>query len=597
MASSPLENSSGDLTVIVYSDGTALDETVQLMSVEVTRAANRIPSARLVVLDGDMPNDTFPLSDSDAFKPGKAIKVTAGYGAGAHPTLFEGVVVRHGLRVDGNNFARLIVDCRDKAAAMTLGRKCANFVDQKDSDIIGKLIGAYGGLSAEVSATTSQYKELVQYYVSDWDFMLARAEANGMVAIVEAGTVAVKPPATAGSPVLTLTYGIDLIEFQADLDARSQLSGVDGAAWDPAAQEVIEQHAAPPTLNAQGDIAAAALAEVLGLASFRLQSAVPLDSGSLKAWADGQQLKAGLARIRGRAKFQGSALAKPGVLVELKGVGARFNGAAWVSAVTQAISGGSWTTEAEFGMAPEWFSENAALAAPLAGGLTAGVPGLQVGVVKKLDADPDGQYKVQVSVPLMQAEADGVWARLAGFYGSEGIGAFFVPEIGDEVVLGYFNNDPSHPIILGSLYSSKRKPPYEITADNFTKAIVTRSKLTLEFDEDKKVITIVTPGKNKIVISDDAKSILLQDQNGNKVELKPEGIVLDSPKDIAISAKGKVTIAAVGNIELSSKADLKGKALNVNHEASIGLVAKGGASAELSASGQTTVKGAMVMIN
>ena len=50
-------------------------------------------------------------------------------------------------------------------------------------------------------------------------------------------------------------------------------------------------------------------------------------------------------------------------------------------------------------------------------------------------------------------------------------------------------------------------------------------------------ITIVTPGKNKIVISDDAKSILLQDQNDNKVELKPAGIALDSPKDITINAK------------------------------------------------------------
>ena len=218
-------------------------------------------------------------------------------------------------------------------------------------------------------------------------------------------------------------------------------------------------------------------------------------------------------------------------------------------------------------------------------------------MVKKLDADPEGQFKIQVSVPVLQAEADGVWARLASFYGSNGIGAFFIPEIGDEVVLGYFNDDPSHPVILGSLYSGKQKMPYELTADNFTKAVVTRSKLKLEFDDDKKIITLTTPGNNKIVISDDQKSILLQDQNSNKIELSSSGIVLDSPKDIKISAKGKVIIDAVNNIELTAQADIKNQGLNINHQANAGFSAKGNVTAELSASGQTTVRGAVVMIN
>ena len=60
--------------------------------------------------------------------------------------------------------------------------------------------------------------------------------------------------------------------------------------------------------------------------------------------------------------------------------------------------------------------------APLTSGFVPGVNGLQAGVVKKLDADPEGQYKIQVSVPVLQAETDGVWARLASFYGSNGIG-------------------------------------------------------------------------------------------------------------------------------------------------------------------------------
>lgn len=120
----------------------------------------------------------------------------------------------------------------------------------------------------------------------------------------------------------------------------------------------------------------------------------------------------------------------------------------------------------------------------------------------------------------------------------------------------------------------------------------------MTFDDDKKIITLVTPGNNTVVISDDGKSILLQDQNSNKVELNPDGITLDSPKDIVINAKGGINITAVNNIQIkSSGADIQAQALNIQHSANVGFTAKGAATAELSASGQTTVKGAMVMIN
>jgi uncharacterized protein involved in type VI secretion and phage assembly len=254
-------------------------------------------------------------------------------------------------------------------------------------------------------------------------------------------------------------------------------------------------------------------------------------------------------------------------------------------------------TTADFGLPADWFAEKRDLAAPPAAGLLPGVEGLQIGVVKKLEGDPEAQEKIQVSVPVMQADTEGVWARLASFFGSSEIGAFFLPEIGDEVVLGYFNNDPSHPVVLGSLYSATRKPPYGLADDNNTKAIVTRENLKLEFDEENKVITVLTPAGNTIVLSDQDQSILLEDGNGNKVELAPGGISLDSPSDISITAKGKIAIDGKTGVNVSSTSDVKVEGLNVNNNAKVGFTGKGNATAELSATGNTTVKGAMVMIN
>jgi uncharacterized protein involved in type VI secretion and phage assembly len=151
--------------------------------------------------------------------------------------------------------------------------------------------------------------------------------------------------------------------------------------------------------------------------------------------------------------------------------------------------------------------------------------------------------------------------------------------------------------VLGSLYSSSRTPPYALAAENNTKAIVTRYKHKIELDEDKKTITITTPSANQVVLDDTGKSILVKDQNGNSIKLSESGIALDSPKDITLTAKGGITLDAVNAIGLTSKADVKAAGLNIACDAQVGFTAKGAASAELSASGQTTVKGAMVMIN
>ncbi len=596
MARSPLQGAADVVSLTIVCDGRALDDANRVVSVEVTRAINRIPSASLVLLDGDMPDKEFPLSDADTFKPGAEVEIKAGY-AEDETTLFKGIVVRHGIKISRDNFARLVVECRDAAVKMTVGRRNANYVDMTDSDIIAAVIKGHAGLTSDVEATSAKHPEVVQHYATDWDFLVCRAELNGLLVSVQDGKVAVSPPQASATPELIATYGEDLIDFDADLDARSQLASVTAVGWDPRQQAVAERSARPAALNKQGNLGSAELAKVLGLDDFRLQSAAVDDSALLEAWAAGEQVKAGLARVRGRMTFQGDASAKPNALIEVAGVGERFNGPVFVAGVRHAIADGQWTTEVEFGMSPRRFAETGDIVAPPASGLVPGVEGLQIGVVQQLDKDPQEQTRVQVAVPLLQAETKGVWARLVSFYASDSIGACFVPEIGDEVVLGYLDNDPARPVILGSLYSAKRKPPREFAAENPIKALVTRSELTIEFDDDKKILKLSTPGGNSVTLSDDEESIVLEDLNGNKVELAPGGIVLDSPKDIAIKAQGKISVEAMGEIGVESQADVSVKGLNVSQEANIGFTAKGNASAELSASGQTTVKGAMVMIN
>ena len=84
--------------------------------------------------------------------------------------------------------------------------------------------------------------------------MISRAEANGLLVIVDAGAVSVKPPAVSGSAALSVTYGTDLMEFSASIDARSQYASVQGASWDVKNQAVVTQASSPQSLNAQGNL-------------------------------------------------------------------------------------------------------------------------------------------------------------------------------------------------------------------------------------------------------------------------------------------------------------------------------------------------------
>ena len=406
MPQSPLENSDGPLRVVISCDGADLQDAAVLIRVTVRRAVDKVPVATLVFADGDMPEHRFPLSDSATLKPGTEVTVTAGYGDDA-AAIFSGIVVKHGLTIGGANDSRLVLECHDKTIRMTVGRRNARYEEQTDADILEALVSGHG-LAASISGATVHHAQLVQHYCSDWDFLLARAEANGCLVIVTDGEVAVAEPSTSGAAVLKVTYGEDLIEFEAELDARDQYAEVQARAWDATTQTLLESTAAGPVrLNPQGNLDSATLSRVLGVGTVNLQTGAALPKAALDAWARAQQLKSGLSRLRGRMRFQGSAKATLGGLFDLAGVGERFTGPVLATGVTHHIEQGAWSTEVEFGRPVEWFTERPEMVAPPAAGWVPGIEGLHVGVVVKLDADPACEHRVQVRLPAAGVDVRG----------------------------------------------------------------------------------------------------------------------------------------------------------------------------------------------
>jgi Rhs element Vgr protein len=597
MINSPLTAKSDFPTCKILVEGTAIKDSYQIISITITKEINTISTAKIVLMDGDPATEKFDVSESEDFIPGKKIEVNLGYHA-TEELVFKGVIIAQHIKVRSRTsqlVSQLTLKCADEALKLTVARKSKYFKDKKDSDIISAII-AESGLSKKVDATTFQHKKVVQYDCTDWDFILSRAEVNGLVAICNDGTLEIVAPALSESAVLGVTYGQDTIDFSAELDSQYQVDSVSCTSWDGAQLKTANGVSAEPTVNAHGNITGKKLSEVLSPGVYKMNSTVPEDASVLKSWANAKLQTLRLSKIRGYVSFPGHAAPALGKLIKLSGFGTRFNGDAFISKVEHTLENGAWVTQVGFGLDPKWFSESKTILSPPAMGVLPGIQGLQIGTVKQIDEDPDGEYRILVDMPMIEESGIGVWARLLHDYASDQVGSFFLPEIADEVVLGFLNEDPRFPVIVGSLYGKKKKPPYTPEKKNNTKAIITKSKLKLIFDEDKKSVTVETPGGNKVVLSDDAKSITLEDQNKNKVELSSSGIVLDSPKDITVTSKGKFSVDAM-NVVINSKGDVAIDGNNVNVKAKIGLMAQGSATAALKASGQVEVKGAIVMIN
>ena len=150
----------------------------------------------------------------------------------------------------------------------------------------------------------------------------------------------------------------------------------------------MEVEGTEPTVNKQGNLSGENLANAIALNAWELRHSGRIQEPELKAWADAQLLKSRLAKIQGRVKTIGYPDAKPDTLIELKGVGKRFNGLAYVSGIRHELNGGAWYTDMQLGLAPQWFYQETDIVEKPASGLLPGVNGLQIGVVVQLQGDP-----------------------------------------------------------------------------------------------------------------------------------------------------------------------------------------------------------------
>ncbi|WP_298312689.1 type VI secretion system tip protein VgrG [uncultured Aquimarina sp.] len=558
--------------------GQELSKKYQVKTISIEKEVNRISTAKIILIDGEPAKQDFELSNEELLIPGTEVEITAGYHSDEE-TVFKGIVIKHNIKIRTNG-SYLILECKDESIKLTIGRKSKYFYENKDSGIIEEIIDTYG-IDKEVEATNYEHKELVQYNISDWDFIVSRAQANGKLCFVDDGKLSVKKPDFGATEIETVTFGATMLDLDAEIDARHQVDKVTSYSWNYADQELVEIEAADPAVSLNGNLEPSDLSSVIALENLELRHGGALSTTEMQDWSDAKWMFQQLSKIRGRVKFQGIPGVKPGTILKLQGVGDRFNGKIYVTGVSHHISEGNWTVDAQFGINPKWFSETYDINPIPASGLLSGICGLQIGVVSQLEEDPDGENRILVQLPIVNSEEQGIWCRVASLDAGENRGAFFLPEISDEVIVGFINDDPNDGVVLGMLNSSAKPAPLTASDDNHEKGFITRSEMKVLFDDDKKSISIETPAGKKIVLDEDAGSIVVEDDNSNVITIDDSGIAIESASDINLTASGDVNIEGT-NVNITANAQFK---------------AEGSAGVEMSSSATATLKGSLVQIN
>jgi phage protein D/phage baseplate assembly protein gpV len=532
--------------------------------------------------------------DEATLAPGKTLKITAKI-ADSKADLFDGEIVEiESDFVPGDR--RVVVRAFDRLHRLARGRHVRSFLQVTDGDIVNK-IAQECGLQARVGPTSTVHKYVLQDNVTNLEFLRARAAALGYLLYVDEKTLHFEALG-AHKASIELEYGGALREFHPRLSTIDQISSATARGWDPTQRKEVVGRAssaksAPQVgTNGQGgDVAK----DAFGMTAELLVADRPIRT---QVVAD-KLAQATLDRRVGRfIEAEGIAAGTPplgaAVSVKLSNLGQRFSGTYFVTgAVHRYDSSGGYSTRFQVsGFKPSTLLN---LLSVERDGAPAPREGLVIGVVTD-NVDPDGQCRVKVKYPWLSSEHASDWARVVTPGGGPQRGLEFLPEVNDEVLVGFEHGDVNYPYVLGGLWNGKDAPPKkndEIVGGGKVKQRVIRSRtghiIILDDSDDQPSISIVDKtGKNSIKL----------DSKSNKLTVHLEGDMLFEAPSGDVTVKGKtVNLEATNEFKIKGKSvdasadqGLKMKGMNAEVEASSSVKVKG-ATADVTASGKMTLDG------
>lgn len=196
------------------------------------------------------------------------------------------------------------------------------------------------------------------------------------------------------------------------------------------------------------------------------------------------------------------------------------------------------------------------------------ITGLMVGIVAK-NNDEEGLGRVKVRIPRLSDEEEFYWARVSTFMSGNNMGAVFIPEVDDEVLILFENGDINRPFVIGSLHNGTDIPPYDGEGGENNKRIIkSRSGHIIQLDDtsgSEKIEIIDQSTNNKIIIDSGENKITIESAGNLEIKATDGEIIIDG-REITIKSSEAMSIESGDDmtVDSSGNLDMTGNEINLN---------------------------------
>ena len=508
------------------------------------------------------------------------------------PVAFAGIVTSVRIVTETNAETVAVIIAESPTVKMEFGHVNKTYLNQKASDMISGCISQVGLGGGTVDGSTVTYEHMFQYQETNWEFARRMAASYGVFLFYDgeklhATNAKSRPTNTiaksdVGSLRLTLGAVGDKVQVQGwDPKEKKEIVGK-GTGKDASGMDSRENK----TLKKSSDVHSE-------------EDYVEAGTAVSKAHADDIAKAAAMSHIQGLAKITGQSCsfgANVGKNITVDGFGTNLNGSYFVTGVSHELNeSGQYSnhfeatpTNSSYPRVPRTPTRETAV---------------QIAIVTD-NNDPQDMSRVKVRFPWREGE-ESFWARVVHVDAGKDRGIYTLPDVDDEVLVGFEFGDPSHPIVLGSLYNGKDTPirPVSDMVDggkNVRKVIQTGGENVIEIEDtdgSQKITITQKDSKNSIVLSLDGPEISIL-SDGGAISLKAKSISLETDSgDIELKSGGKIKAQSQADTEIKATGAMKAEGMNLELKGQTNGKFEAGAMLDLKGNGMVNVKGGMINLN
>jgi uncharacterized protein involved in type VI secretion and phage assembly len=481
--------------------------------------------------------------------------------------------------------ARLVVRGYDLSHRFMGARHSATFRNMTDADIGRSIATRLGVPVGRVDEAGITHEHLSQADQSDWDFLRQRAQAVSFeVAIVDGAFVFRDRAEASAAPAEgdyratdphQLVMGTTLLRFYPRVTSAEQVREVEVRGWDPDRKEAVVATATAATRSAELAETPERLAGVAGRERW-VGASRPLSSqgaADAAAAADAERIASSFAEAEGVAR--GHPALRAGAAVSVSGVAQAFGGRYVLTHTRHVFDQDGYNAHFSVSGRQDRSLLGLVSVGPGGGGAGAGggsrIEGLAVAIVTD-NNDPLELARVKVRLPTMADDYESGWARVVQPGAGPESGFMALPDVGDEVIVGFEHGDIERPYVLGGLWNGVDKP--RLGGSLVDNGHVRRRGFISRFGHRIVFLDDDADSGVCLVSADDGLRIAL-DQSKTRIHVHSDGAVsitsggnleLRADGDVAVTARGQLRMEGQGGVQLRSGAmvDIDGSPIQLN---------------------------------